>query len=98
MDNQKLMAIAACGNCGQPEDAHKFSTGTEGDDLALFAALGGPCSRFAASDAAVIYQKHLAITDNREPRRQPGTGRIGKRAPICPRCTHRGHTKENCPL
>lgn len=91
-------AIAACGNCGQPEDAHKWKAGTDGGDLALFAALGGPCPQFTASDAAVIYQKHLAIADHRQPRYQPGTGKIGKRLPLCQRCGHRGHRKENCPL
>lgn len=87
MDPAKQQAIEACGNCGQPEDAHKFHGSVGQGDLALFAALGGPCTAFTASDAAVIYQKHLAIADNREPQRQPG--RIAKRNPLCPRCTHR---------
>ena len=96
MEPAKQKAIEACGNCGQPEDAHKHKTGTERGDLDLFAALGGPCAQFVASDAAVIYQKHLAIADQREPARKPG--RIGKRSRICGRCGHRGHTKEACPL
>lgn len=96
MDAAKQQAITACGNCGQPEDAHKFHGGIGQDDLALFAALGGPCTRFTASDAAVIYAKHLAIADNREPRYQPG--RVGRRGPLCTRCGHRGHLKETCPL
>jgi hypothetical protein len=97
MDPAKQRAIEACGSCGQPEDAHKHKAGTGTADLDLFAALGGACPRFVASDAAVIYQKHLAITDNRAPGRRPG-GPIGKRPPLCSRCMHRGHTKENCPL
>jgi hypothetical protein len=96
MDAAKRQAIGACGRCGQPESAHQFKTGTGQEDLELFAALGGPCPQFVASDAAVIYQKHLAIADHREPGRKPG--RIGKRSPICGRCGHRGHRKEDCPL
>jgi len=98
MDAAKQQAILACGTCGQPEDAHKFDGSVSPGDLALFAALGGPCTRFVASDAAVIYQKHLAIADHRAPApRKPG-GPIGKRAPLCTRCGHRGHLKETCPL
>jgi len=97
MDTSKRLAITACGRCGQPEDAHKFGVATDTDELAVFAALGGPCTRFVASDAAVIYQKHLGIADGTEPRRRPD-GRIGKRAPLCSRCGHRGHRKEGCPL
>lgn len=95
MDTARRQAINGCGNCGQPEDAHQHAAGTGEDDLALFAALGGPCTRFAASDAAVIYQKHLAIAGNRTPKRQPD-GRLGKRNPLCPRCRNR-HPGE-CPL
>jgi hypothetical protein len=89
VDEAKRQAITACGRCGQPEEAHQHRTGTDSADLDLFAALGGACAQFVASDAAVIYQKYLAIVDNREPQRQPGTGRIGKRNPLCPRCLHR---------
>ena len=96
MDAAKQQAITGCGNCGQPEDAHKFAGGIDRDDLALFAALGGPCTRFVASDAAVIYLKHLAIADNREPQRRPG--RVGKRGPMCGRCAHSGHQTKDCPL
>lgn len=96
MDPAKQQAITACGTCGQPEDAHKFDGGISRDDLALFAALGGPCTRFVVSDAAVIYVKHLAIAGSREPQRRPG--RVGKRGPLCGRCGNRGHLKENCPL
>ena len=96
MDAAKRQAIAACGRCGQPEDAHRFGAGTGQGDLALFTALGGPCPAFVASDAAVIYQKHLAIAGNRAPRYHPG--RVGRRGPLCARCLHRGHLKENCPL
>jgi hypothetical protein len=95
MDPAKQAAIEACGRCGQPEDAHKFRSSVERADLALFAALGGACPDFVASDAAVIYQKHLAMAA-RDPARRPG--RVGKRAPLCTRCLNRGHLKENCPL
>jgi hypothetical protein len=96
MDASKQNAIQACGRCGQPEDAHKHRTGTDAAELDLFAALGGPCPSFVASDASVIYAKHLAIADNRAPGRR--RGRIGKRPPLCQRCGHRGHRKENCPI
>lgn len=96
MDAAKQNAINECGRCGQPEDAHKWKAGTDRGDLTLFAALGGACPDFVASDAAVIYQKHLAIADNRDPQRRPG--RVGKRGPLCARCLHRGHLKENCPF
>jgi hypothetical protein len=95
MDAARQQAITACGRCGQPEDAHKWRAGTDGGDLALFAALGGACPSFVASDAAVIYAKHLAIAA-RDPVRRPG--RVGKRAPLCTRCMQRGHVKENCPF
>jgi hypothetical protein len=98
MDAAKQNAIQACGRCGQPEDAHKNATGTGQGDLDVFAALGGACTRFVVSDAAVIYTKFLAIANNRAPgRRKPGQP-IGKRPPLCPRCGNRGHTKENCPI
>lgn len=96
MDAAKQQAITACGTCGQPEDAHKFDGGIARGDLALFAALGGPCTRFTVSDAAVIYQKHLAIAGSREPQRRPG--RVGKRGPLCGRCGNRGHQTKDCPL
>lgn len=96
MDPAKQNAISGCGRCGQPEDAHKHSVSTDEADLEVFAALGGPCTAFVVSDAAVIYAKHLAIADSREPQR--ARGRIGKRGPLCARCGHRGHRKENCPL
>lgn len=97
MDAAKRRAVEACGNCGQPEDAHQFKTGTDQAELALFAALGGPCLKYVASDAAVITQKYLAITDNRTPAYQPGTGRIGKRLPLHRACGHR-HQPGSCPL
>ena len=96
MDAAKQDAIAACGNCGQSEDAHKFRSSVDAGDLALFAALGGACPAFVASDAAVIYAKHLAIAGSRDPVRKPG--RVGKRGALCARCLNRGHTKETCPL
>ncbi len=96
MDAARQQAIEACGRCGQPGRAHQHAAGTDEGDLALFAALGGPCTSFVASDAAVIYARHLAIADNRAPAYR--AGRIGRRLRICERCGHRGHAKENCPL
>ena len=96
MDAAKQNAITACGRCGQPEDAHKYRIGTDPEGIAVLAALGGACPDFVASDAAVIYARHLAIADNREPQNRPG--RVGKRGRMCPRCLHRGHSKENCPF
>jgi hypothetical protein len=94
MDAAKQQAINACGNCGQPEDAHKFS-GADRDGLDLFTALGGPCTSFTASDASVIYARHLAIAA-RDPVRKPGS--VGKRGPLCRRCLKRGHQAKDCPL
>lgn len=88
MDAAKQNAIQACGRCGQPEDAHKHKTGTSEEDLALFAAPGGPCASYVASDAAVIYQKYLAISGGPPSPRKPG-GPIPKRIPLCARCGHR---------
>lgn len=96
MDAAKKQAIDACGNCGQPENAHKHKTGTNGGDLDLFAALGGPCTHFVISEAALAYQQHLALA-SRDPARRYG-GPRGKRRPLCPRCGYRGHKKEDCPL
>jgi len=95
MDAAKSQAINACGRCKQSEEAHKWRAGTDPGDLALFAALGGPCPSFVASDAAVIYQKHLALA-SQAPARKPG--HVGKRGPLCRRCGNRGHRKEDCPL
>ena len=97
MNTAKQLAIAACGNCGQPEDAHKWRADTGAAELDIFAALGGACPQFAVSDAAVVYQKHLAITDSRAPQRKPG-GPVGKRPPLCTRCGHRGHAAADCAL
>jgi len=97
VDVDKRRAIQACGRCGQPEGAHQYKTGTDQEAIAVIAALGGACPRFVVSDVAVIYQKHLAITDNRAPVRRPG-GPLGKRAGLCRRCGHRGHAVEGCPF
>ena len=97
MDQAKRQAIETCGRCGHDERAHQHKTGEDEEAIAVIAALGGPCPKFVVSDAAVVYQKHLAITDNRDPGRRPG-GPIGKRPPLCARCGHRGHRKEDCPL
>ena len=96
MDEAKQRAIEACGTCGQAEDAHKYRTGTDEDAIGVLAALGGPCARFVASDAAVIVQKYLAITDNRAPRRKPG-GPVPKRLPLHQVCGHR-HQPGSCPF
>ena len=95
MDEAKKRAIEACGTCGQPEDAHKGRR-EDADVLAVLGALGGTCARFVASDAAVIVQKYLAITDNRAPRRKPG-GPIPKRLPLHQVCGHR-HQPGSCPF
>ena len=95
---KQQQAIEACGHCGQPEEAHQHRTGTDRDDLEVFAALGGPCIQYVASDAAIIYAKHLAITNNRAPApRKPGEP-VGRRPPVCHRCGNRGHLKETCPF
>lgn len=95
MDQAKQQAIEACGNCGQPEEAHKGKQ-DDTDALAVLFALGGACTTFVASDAAVIYQKYLAITNNREPRRKPG-GPIPKRLPLHKVCGNR-HQPGSCPF
>jgi len=95
MDLAKQQAISACGRCGQPEDAHKFRSSVDRGDLVLFAALGGACPDFVASDAAIVYQKHLALA-SQAPARKPG--RVGKRGPLCRRCLNRGHEAKDCPL
>jgi hypothetical protein len=97
IDTIKRAAIETCGTCGHPERAHQHQTGTDEEAILVMAALGGPCPRFTVSDAAVTYQKHLAITNNRAPKRQNG-GQIGKRKALCKRCGNRGHGAENCPL
>jgi hypothetical protein len=97
MDAAKRQAIEACGTCGQAERDHQYPPGTSPEDIAVMRALGGPCGKFVVSDAAVIYQKYLAITDNRAPARQPGTGRIGKRLPLHQACGHR-HQPGSCPF
>jgi hypothetical protein len=88
--------VSVLGRRDLTERAHQHAAGTGTADIALFAALGGACPAFTASDAAVIYQKHLAIAGNRDPARKPG--RVGKRGPLCRRCLNRGHTKETCPF
>jgi hypothetical protein len=88
MDYAGQQALTACGTCGQPESAHQAPVG-ENEQLAVLAALGGPCTNFTVSEAALSYQKHLAMANS-------GTGR--KQPPRCGRCGNRGHTKERCPL
>lgn len=95
MDAARAQAIAECGRCHQPEDAHKHRAGEDPESIAVLFALGGPCPAYVASDASLIYQKHLAIA-SRAPARTPG--RVGKRAPLCGRCANRGHQTKDCPL
>jgi hypothetical protein len=97
MDPAKQQAIEACGNCHLPEDAHLRRAEADETQRRIWAALGGPCPQYVASDASVIVAKYLAITDHREPRRQPGTGRIGKRLPLHSACGHR-HQPGSCPI
>jgi hypothetical protein len=91
MDASKQQAIGACGRCGHDERSHQHATGTDEEAILVLAALGGPCPKFVISDAALAYQRHLALA-SRAPR--PG----GRRGPICQRCGNRGHPKELCPL
>lgn len=86
VDDAKRQAITECGRCRLPEEAHQGRR-DDADALAVLTGLGGACSQYVASDAAVIYQKYLGLADGLEPRRQPG--RIAKRNPLCPRCSHR---------
>jgi hypothetical protein len=61
---------------------------------AFWAAVGaGPAGQDPA--AAVIYQKHLAITDHRAPAYKPG--KVGKRLPLHQACGHR-HSPGSCPF
>ena len=96
MDAVKLQAITSCGRCGQPEDAHKFPLDIPPETVAAFAALGGPCTRFVVSDAAVIYQQHIGLAAMAPRVRRDG--RIGKRSALCGRCGQPGHRKETCPF
>ena len=96
MDAAKLRAIHECGNCHQPEEAHWHKTGTGTGELALFAALGGACTHFVVSDAALAYQQHLALAD-RDPQPRYG-GPRARRRPLCERCGRRGHQVKDCTL
>jgi len=91
VDDTKRRAIAACGRCGQDERAHQHATGTEEESILVLAALGGPCPQFVVSDAALTYQRHLAMAA-----RQPRPG--GRRGQLCPLCGYRGHGRADCPF
>lgn len=91
MHPAKQAAIEQCGRCGHDERAHQHATGTDPEAIAVIMALGGPCQSFTASDAALSYQRHLAIA-SRTPR--PG----GRRGQLCGRCGNRGHARESCPF
>lgn len=96
MDAAKQRAISACGTCGQSEEAHQHRTGTDSGELDIFAALGGACTHFVVSDAALAYAQHLALAA-RDP--APAYGKPRRRRPqMCPRCLNRGHRKEDCPI
>lgn len=92
MDTAKQLAIEQCGRCGHGERAHQHATGTDQEAIAVIMALGGPCQSFTASDAALAYQRHLALAQ--QPPRRPG----GRRGQLCGRCGNRGHAREVCPL
>lgn len=91
MDEAKLRAIEACGRCGFDERAHQYALGTDDEAMAVIMALGGACTKFVISDAALAYQKHLALAG-----RTPKPG--GRRGQLCGRCGNRGHPKELCPF
>jgi hypothetical protein len=79
-------AIDACGNCGQPSDAHQFPAGTSREDIEILHALGGPCGSYALSRAAMALQRHLGRAEAR------------RSGPPCQRCAMRGHTAATCPI
>lgn len=87
MDLAKQQALSACGTCGHQEWEHQGTSG-EGEALDVLAALGGACTHFTLSPAALAYQKHLAIANSGK----------GKPGPPCGRCGNRGHAKKDCPL
>jgi hypothetical protein len=91
VDDTKRRAIAACGRCGHDERAHQHATGTDEEAILVLTALGGPCPQFVISDAALTYQKHLAMAA-----RAPKPG--GRRGQLCGRCGNRGHGKDACPF
>ena len=87
MDFAKQQALTACGTCGHQERDHQGSA-EDTEALDVLAALGGACTHYTLSAAALAYQKHLAIANSGK----------GKPGPPCTRCGNRGHKKENCPL
>jgi hypothetical protein len=91
MDAAKQAAISTCGRCGHDERSHQHATGTDQESILVLAALGGPCQQFVISDAALTYQRHLAMAA-----RTPKRG--GKRGQLCGRCGNRGHARESCPF
>lgn len=91
MDYAKQQALSACGNCGRQEWEHQ-GTAEDADALLVLAALGGACSHFIVSQAALDYARHLAIANSTPPK----DGR--KPAGRCQRCGNRGHAKKDCPF
>lgn len=98
MDATKQQAITCCGRpgCGFPEDDHKFPRDVPPETGEAFAALGGPCTHFVASDASLVYQQHIGLASL--PPRARRDGRVGKRKPLCGRCGQPGHGAETCLL
>ena len=87
MDFAKQQAITACGTCGFQEDDHPTAVGVTGR-LDVLIEPGRPCGHYRVPPAAMAYAQHLAIANG------PGE----KQGPPCPRCTNRGHRKEDCVL
>ena len=81
MDLAEQLAIAECGNCHQPEREHQMPGDPE--TLLVLEALGGACSHFVVSKAALEKMKRQA--------------RAPRNAPICQRCGGRGHQRPTCP-
>ena len=80
MDLSEQLAIGECGNCHRPEREHQ-----DGDSemLAIWSALGGCCTHFVVSRAAVEKVKRQV--------------RAPKMAPVCSRCGAKGHEARHCP-
>jgi len=95
MDFAAQQAIDACGSCGRPEREHQLPAGDgdAGEVAAVLFAIAGQsgtaCAHYVASDAALRYQRFLAIANWRPGRRQAGR---------CSRCGNRGHGRKDCPL
>jgi hypothetical protein len=80
VDLSEQLAIQECGRCHRSEREHQ---GGDPETLAVLEALGGACTHFAVSQAALAKVKRQA--------------RAPRVAPICSRCGAKGHEKPNCP-